>query len=88
MLSRFRMTVDDCIQEYETFAGEVFGKPRAFPQIRWYITKRIKFDYRNLEKAISDVIKRRRGVGEDDFPIVLSTERVLSPEAEVCKTYD
>ena len=28
MLSRLRMTVDDCIKEYETLGHKIFGQPR------------------------------------------------------------
>ena len=55
MLSRFRMTADDCIKEYKTLGAKVFGKPRPLAQgaILWH-----KFDCRTLETAIRDVIQR------------------------------
>ena len=55
MLQRFRMTVDECIQEYKTLGGEVFGHPRP-PVIN---RLRPKFDERRLERIIKDVCKRR-----------------------------
>ena len=55
MLQRFRMTVDDCIEEYKTLGGEVFGRPRP-PVVN---KLRPKFDEKILEKAIKDVCERR-----------------------------
>ena len=55
MLSRFRMTVDDCIEEYKVLGAKVFGNPRPLAKgaILWH-----KFDYRTLEAAIKDVTAR------------------------------
>ena len=33
MLGRLRMTVDDCIQEYEQLAGDIFGHANFSPNI-------------------------------------------------------
>ena len=61
MLSRFRMSVDDCIKEYETLGAKVFGKPRPLAKgaILWH-----KFDYRSLEAAIKDVTQRYSELGD------------------------
>ena len=61
MLSRFRMTVDDCITEYKTLGAKVFGNPRpmAMGGILWH-----KFDHRTLETAIKDVTKRYSEPGD------------------------
>jgi hypothetical protein len=55
MISRFRMTVDDCLQEYKTLGGDVFGKPRPFTMksLLWD-----KFNEKRLHKAIVDVTFR------------------------------
>ncbi|RAL64837.1 hypothetical protein DID88_001433 [Monilinia fructigena] len=59
MLSRLRMNIDDCIQEYENLGKEVFGYPRHF-SIRGPIPfNREKYDHRKLEKVIKDVVERR-----------------------------
>ncbi|KAA8568084.1 hypothetical protein EYC84_008495 [Monilinia fructicola] len=64
MLSRLRMNIDDCIQEYENLGKEVFAHPRIF-SIRGPIPfKRGKFDHRKLEKVIKDVVERRRLEGD------------------------
>ncbi|KAI4129438.1 MAG: hypothetical protein LQ338_002219 [Usnochroma carphineum] len=67
MLSRLRMTVDDCIKEYETLGQKIFGNPRplAFGAILWH-----KFDYRVLEDVIRKVTERHSEKNElyEDFP--------------------
>lgn len=49
------MTVDDCIREYITLGGKVFGNPRplAMGAILWH-----KFNSGTLEAAIEDVTHR------------------------------
>lgn len=59
MLSRLRMSIDDCIQEYENLGEQIFGHPRKFSMrgpIPW---NQEKYDHRKLERVIKDVIKRR-----------------------------
>jgi hypothetical protein len=55
MISRFRMTVDDCLHEYRTLGSYVFGKPRLFTlnTLLWD-----KFNENRLHKAIEDVTFR------------------------------
>ena len=67
MLSRLRMTVDDCINEYITLGQKVFGNPRplAFGAVMWH-----KFNHRDLEDVIKDVTRRHSEKSELDalFP--------------------
>ncbi|KAL8670970.1 MAG: hypothetical protein Q9168_004518 [Polycauliona sp. 1 TL-2023] len=68
MLSRLRMTVDDCINEYKTLGQRIFGNPRpfAFGAVMWH-----KFDYRVLEEVIKNVTRRhseKSDVDVLDFP--------------------
>ncbi|KAL9003436.1 MAG: hypothetical protein Q9188_003686 [Gyalolechia gomerana] len=68
MLSRLRMTVDDCINEYKTLGQKIFGHPRplAFGAILWH-----KFDYRVLERVLQSVIARHSEASEEyesEFP--------------------
>ncbi|KAH6719339.1 acyl transferase/acyl hydrolase/lysophospholipase [Leptodontidium sp. MPI-SDFR-AT-0119] len=55
MLSRFRMSVNDCIMEYKTLGGKVFAHPRQLSKggILWH-----KFSWKNLNDAIQDVTNR------------------------------
>ena len=55
MLSRFRMTADDCIKEYKMLGAKVFGNSRPLAQsaILWH-----KYDCHILEAAIKDVTAR------------------------------
>lgn len=52
MLSRLRMTVDECIDEYKTLGNKVFGHPRrpSSGGILWH-----KLDHKVFEKVIRDV---------------------------------
>jgi hypothetical protein len=55
MISRLRMTVDDCLKEYKTLGSNVFGKPRPFTMksLMWD-----KFNCKRLHKVIEDVTLR------------------------------
>jgi hypothetical protein len=68
MLSRFRMTVDDCLAEYKTLGEKIFGHPRPFAKgaIIWH-----KFNYRVLEEVIKDVTSRHSEKVEynTDYPL-------------------
>lgn len=68
MLSRFRMTVDDCIKEYETLGEEVFGNPRppSMKGLLWH-----KFDSKVLRRVIEEVTNRRAEInfnGQVTYP--------------------
>lgn len=58
MLSRLRMSVDECLQEYETLGGKIFGHPRPLSNkgLLWH-----KFDHKKLEKAIKEVTAKYDG---------------------------
>lgn len=79
MLGRLRMTVDDCIQEYERLAGSVFGHANLFHQTflptAWM--KRPKYDTAVLESVIRGVITRRGEVSIDKARSTLKTGREL-----------
>jgi hypothetical protein len=55
MLSRFRMSVNDCIDEYKILGGRVFAHPRllATGGILWH-----KFHWKDLEDVIQSVTDR------------------------------
>ena len=55
MLSRFRMSVNDCIDEYKILGGKVFAHPRplATGGILWH-----KFHWKDLEDVIQSVTDR------------------------------
>lgn len=68
MLSRLRMSVDECIKEYEALGEQIFGNPRPIPNgaTLWH-----KFDCRTLEKVIKDVTARysERGRFENHYAL-------------------
>jgi len=74
MLSRFRMTVHDCIREYRKLGEAVFGHPRLpGAKYAWY-----KFSAERLEEVILDVATRH---GETQ------SGNVMYPSSEqLCKT--
>lgn len=81
MLGRFRMTVADCISEYETLAEEVFGKPRIFTTLRFAFGNRTKYKAEYLKKVIQEVAKRRVEGGND------ASQKVKFPyKRGLCKT--
>ena len=55
MLSRFRMTVDDCIEEYKSLGNKIFGHPRRMARggFPWH-----RFNARVFEEVIRDVDSR------------------------------
>ena len=61
MLSRFRMTVDECIKEYKTLGAKVFGNPRPLAKgaVLWH-----KFNCSHFEDVIKDVTERCSEPGE------------------------
>lgn len=59
MLGRLRMSVDDCMLEYEKLSDDIFGHPRwasVKGPIPWL---RDKYDGETIQKAVEDVISRR-----------------------------
>ncbi|MCJ1465973.1 hypothetical protein MMC07_004592 [Pseudocyphellaria aurata] len=75
MLSRFRMTVDDCIDEYQALGEKVFGHPRplAWGAILWH-----KFNAENFERVIRDVTSRHSEAR--DF------EATFPSDEDLCRT--
>lgn len=72
MLSRFRMTVDDCIEEYKSLGKKIFGHPRRMAKggFPWH-----RFNYRILEDVIRDVTSRHN-VQSDQFESRYGLERM------------
>jgi hypothetical protein len=59
MLGRLRMSVDDCMLEYEKLSDDIFGHPRwasVKGPIPWL---RDKYNGETIQKAVEDVISRR-----------------------------
>lgn len=59
MLGRLRMTVDDCLREYERLSHRIFGSPRHFTTLRYYFIDRNKYDIEPVEAVFQDVSNRR-----------------------------
>ena len=71
MLSRLRMSVDECLKEYECLGDKIFGHPRPMPNkgILWH-----KFDHKRLEEAIREVTSKYGG-RTDDFESYFAMDR-------------
>ena len=72
MLSRLRMSVDECIEEYKSLGQKVFGHPRPFCKggFPWH-----KFDHKALEEAVQTVTAR---YGEEsEFGIIFPSNEDL-----------
>lgn len=80
MLGRLRMSIDDCITEYENLGPKVFAHPRRFHFRSPLFWPREKYDHRSLEKAIKEVIKRRS-------PLVAGGDKNFASDENRCRTY-
>lgn len=80
MLGRFRMTVPDCMLEYETLASKVFGKPQIFTTLNIGLVDRTRYKAKDLQKVFENVTKRRSEV-TDQRKIIFPSKRGL------CKTW-
>lgn len=64
MLGRLEMSVDECIEEYVELMATVFGaRSRRIP-MSWRGRIKPRFDSRNLENAVKQVLSRK-GMAED-----------------------
>ena len=72
MLSRLRMSVDECLEEYEALGDKIFGHPRPFPNkgLMWH-----KFDHKRLEEAIREVTSKYDGQ-QNDFESFFAMDRM------------
>lgn len=81
MLGRLRMSIDDCIAEYETLGPKVFAHPRWLHLRSPLFWPRDKYDHRSLEKAIREVIDRRS-------PFVAGGDKSFASDENRCRTYE
>lgn len=80
MLGRLRMSIDDCIAEYETLGPKVFAQSRWFHLRTPLFWPRDKYDHRSLEKAIREVVDRRS-------PFVAGGDKNFASDENRCRTY-
>ena len=83
MLGRLRMTVPDCIAEYQNLASTIFGKPRLVCALRVGVLPVNKYNTERLEKVFREVQQRRSEQQQEDGH--RTTEFACSKD--VCKTY-
>jgi len=81
MLGRLRMSVEDCMSEYEKLSGDIFGHPR-WASVRGPIPwLRDKYDGKTIQRAVEDVMNRRMSPAERRF----GTGNFSSPPG-LCRT--
>lgn len=76
MLGRLRMRVDQCIGNYPSMARKIFGRARR--QIKGW--PKSKYDAKNLEQAIQDLVSIRTEKIEKDY-----LKEFESPD-DLCRT--
>lgn len=77
MLSRFRMTVVDCLDEYENMGHHIFGKPRPLSQRNIGIVPWPKYSADAMERVFKDVAERRRQKRSDDLDTSRATFKTI-----------
>lgn len=60
------MTVEDCLKEYEDLSHSIFGNPRHFTQLRYYLINRTKYDTQPVDAVFEDVSNRRGELRENN----------------------
>ncbi|KAK4893179.1 hypothetical protein LTR27_008520 [Elasticomyces elasticus] len=87
MLGRLRMTVQDCLHEYENLGNEIFGNapPFGFRTFRMLLTKQPKYSSGNVERVFRAVVDKRREA-KKAVPHSTSRPRFRS-EPNICQTF-
>ncbi|KAL6171038.1 hypothetical protein ACJQWK_03983 [Exserohilum turcicum] len=85
MLGRLRMSVADCMKEYEDLSHQIFGHPRWCSQRNLGFVPWSKYDANSMKKVFKDVTRRRcersafnrNGFREPFFPTLQDTCNVI-----------
>ena len=85
MLSRLRMTVRDCIEEYKALCPRIFGRPRFVTELHFGLfgVHRTKYDTDAFRRILEDVASKRDEIkdGHTNFRIQFGSSR-----KDLCKT--
>ncbi|KAL9091324.1 MAG: hypothetical protein Q9165_004958 [Trypethelium subeluteriae] len=81
-LGRFRMTVQDSLDEYRSLGDAVFGHPRMLTQRNVVVIKRPKYRATRLKEVVKDVTERRSEFQSHGTPLLPLNEGVC----QVCIT--
>jgi len=84
MLGRFKMTVQECRDEYEAFMNEVFPKQSGFKNAFNMLVHSGKWDDEVLEKVIKRLVKKR--LGQDGDKVLLKDPSEPNPACKVFVT--
>ena len=77
MLSRLRMSVEECMLNYKSVAGQIFTRSRKLHPVLHY---RTKYDSRYLERALKEIVASN--VAND----VNGDQGSLKSDDDLCKT--
>lgn len=77
MLGRLCMDVEECLEAYESLADRVFGHPRRFHIRKPPFIPRDKYNHRNLEDVIKEIVMRKSGKASTLF---------RQPKEDMCRT--
>ena len=82
MLGRLRMTVLECIKEYENLGSKIFGKPRFLTRLQFpIVTDRAKYDAEKLKDIFQDVTRKR-----DQLTKEVHRNTRFPSERDLCRT--
>lgn len=66
MLSRLRMNVEECLEEFQTMLDNVWSQRRTFSIRSYTFMPREKYSHEALERALKDMVKRKNPDGNKD----------------------
>ena len=79
MLGRLSMDVEECIAAYEQLADRVFGHPRRFHIRKPPWIPRDKYNHKNLEDVLKDIVKLKSHSGK-------ANASFRQPNEDMCRT--
>ena len=66
MLSRLRMNVEECLDEFQTLLDNVWSQHQTFSIRSYTFWPREKYSHEALELALKDMVKRKNPDGNED----------------------
>ena len=83
MTGRFRMTVPDCMSEFQNFGQQILGRPRFITALSFGLGNRYKYSTARLDLVLKDMTKRRAEIPAPEHMI----SRISFPSGQgLCRT--
>lgn len=89
MLGRLRMSVSECLMQYETFGAKIFGKPRwLHARTGFILWDRPKYSSSAFRAAIGEVVRQKRNpeTGTVSLDGSGTWKTFAQPDPKACKT--